>query len=803
MIAAAFVFLPSEAEAAPPANVALFKDRDPWGYNSNEVAMDVWGIPWDKFDSTDIGNINLNLYEKVIIASNQEVYFYEALEANRDWFETFVKFGGVFEFHGATYSSWNWAGIIMPGGFTYEMVFIDDVTITNTTHDIVNVPNTINNIELDGWNSASHGIVTDMQLPYDIIMSDTATGDPVCVEMPYYSGSFVATIQTLEWAYAWGYSSVLENFVFYMPPKQPHDISVVDIGVPDVNERTVPVMVDATIKNTGASTEVGIAVNFLINGQQVSSTNIMSLGMGNLTIVSFPWTPMVDGIYNLTVLVPPVSGENVTINNVQSKFVTVIDTTPPDIPIGLSVDLVATGSALNVSWDANTEPDLTAYNVYRSMDAITYILAGQVAAGTEYLVDTALTNGLTYFYRISAEDYVPNESPWSPAVANSPDFDTDDDGLGDMNDFDDDDDGVPDIIDIFPLDPNEWADSDGDGVGDNADSDDDNDGVDDVEDDFPRNPNEWTDTDGDGVGDNADNDDDDDGYTDDLESQLGSDPKDPASVPLDTDGDGVPDVYDDDDDNDGYSDLVEEEAGSDPTDPGSVPLDTDGDGIIDQFDEDDDGDGYSDQMEEEAGSDPKNAMSTPPDNDGDGIIDQYDEDDDNDGFSDAIEEEAGTDPLDAASLPIDTDDDGAINLYDQDDDGDGVYDEDDDFPTNPAESVDSDGDGVGDNLDDDDDGDGVADSQDDFPLNPFEYVDTDNDGIGDNSDVDADGNGIADYLEPVAPDPPEEPYDYSPVLLIVVIILMIVILAVMFMGRRSKSEPSGKSEETSPPPPED
>ena len=33
-----------------------------------------------------------------------------------------------------------------------------------------------------------------------------------------------------------------------------------------------------------------------------------------------------------------------------------------------------------------------------------------------------------------------------------------------------------DTEDLFPLDPNEWADTDGDSTGDNADTDDDNDG---------------------------------------------------------------------------------------------------------------------------------------------------------------------------------------------------------------------------------------------------------------------------------------------------------------------------------------
>ena len=38
-------------------------------------------------------------------------------------------------------------------------------------------------------------------------------------------------------------------------------------------------------------------------------------------------------------------------------------------------------------------------------------------------------------------------------------------------------DNIPDVLDLFPNDPNEWADSDGDGMGNNQDPDDDNDGM--------------------------------------------------------------------------------------------------------------------------------------------------------------------------------------------------------------------------------------------------------------------------------------------------------------------------------------
>jgi hypothetical protein len=78
--------------------------------------------------------------------------------------------------------------------------------------------------------------------------------------------------------------------------------------------------------------------------------------------------------------------------------------------------------------------------------------------------------------------------------------DADGDGVGDNGDpfpsdpdewVDSDGDGVGDNGDIFPFHPTEWADADGDGVGNNGDV-------------YPDNPYEWADSDGDGVGDNGD-----------------------------------------------------------------------------------------------------------------------------------------------------------------------------------------------------------------------------------------------------------------------------------------------------------
>ncbi|MBD1584465.1 S8 family serine peptidase [Pseudoalteromonas sp. S16_S37] len=171
---------------------------------------------------------------------------------------------------------------------------------------------------------------------------------------------------------------------------------------------------------------------------------------------------------------------------------------------------------------------------------------------------------------VDLRDLFPNDpNEWA-------DFDKD--GTGDNADNDDDNDGFLDNQDAFPNDASEWLDSDQDNIGNNSDPDDDNDGYLDAEDAFPTVPSEWLDTDLDGRGNNIDNDDDNDGFEDHLDAF----PLD-ANEWLDSDQDGIGNNADSDDDNDGFIDAND----AFPTDPLEW-LDTDSDGIGN------DNDGYND-----------------------------------------------------------------------------------------------------------------------------------------------------------------------------------------------------------------
>jgi hypothetical protein len=86
-------------------------------------------------------------------------------------------------------------------------------------------------------------------------------------------------------------------------------------------------------------------------------------------------------------------------------------------------DLVATPgySQTSLDWDDNTEPDMAGYNVYRSNNSGSgYTRLNQSLLGNSEYVDTNVTNYITYYYLVTAEDAFKYESVYSDEVSACP-----------------------------------------------------------------------------------------------------------------------------------------------------------------------------------------------------------------------------------------------------------------------------------------------------------------------------------------------------------------------------------------------
>jgi hypothetical protein len=89
----------------------------------------------------------------------------------------------------------------------------------------------------------------------------------------------------------------------------------------------------------------------------------------------------------------------------------------PAAPVGLTA--VPGDRLVSLAWNASPEPDVTGYQVYRSLIA-GGPYAFLVATPSTTRVDTGLTNGVTYYYVVTAVDAAVNQSPYSLEAAATP-----------------------------------------------------------------------------------------------------------------------------------------------------------------------------------------------------------------------------------------------------------------------------------------------------------------------------------------------------------------------------------------------
>jgi len=94
--------------------------------------------------------------------------------------------------------------------------------------------------------------------------------------------------------------------------------------------------------------------------------------------------------------------------------------TAPFAPVGLSASFG--DQQLSLDWDDNQEGDLAGYRVYRSLaTGGPYTEVTTSLLGTSSYVDTGLTNDTTYYYVVTAEDVVAQESAYSNEANGTPD----------------------------------------------------------------------------------------------------------------------------------------------------------------------------------------------------------------------------------------------------------------------------------------------------------------------------------------------------------------------------------------------
>jgi hypothetical protein len=111
------------------------------------------------------------------------------------------------------------------------------------------------------------------------------------------------------------------NSVRWLLPLE-HDLAV-KIKAPSHLEPGDSTLLNATVSNIGINDETVVELRLLINDTVVSSVMILELLAGSSYTLSYSWTPMAEGTYNITAYAPPVPEEEFIANNIATKLVIV------------------------------------------------------------------------------------------------------------------------------------------------------------------------------------------------------------------------------------------------------------------------------------------------------------------------------------------------------------------------------------------------------------------------------------------------------------------------------------------------
>jgi len=112
------------------------------------------------------------------------------------------------------------------------------------------------------------------------------------------------------------------NVVDWMAAQYDHDL-LVSLDAPAFLEPGHLALLNATVRNKGLNNETDVELQLLVNGTAVNSITIPDLATKQSYTLNYPWTPTLEGAYNITAYAQPVPGGENTANNVASKSVSV------------------------------------------------------------------------------------------------------------------------------------------------------------------------------------------------------------------------------------------------------------------------------------------------------------------------------------------------------------------------------------------------------------------------------------------------------------------------------------------------
>jgi hypothetical protein len=307
----------------PPAHLRLLVIDTPSGCDTG--ALDILGYNYTLVNPLEFTKVDLNQYnvlfvgwtpgDEVVNALFNRAYDIAAWVARGNGIVALSEYKEMYR--------WAWLPLWVNSiEFTAE-----NVVITNPYHPVMA---NLTDSDLSYWSNSYHGYFIEFDPAWEPLATGIEAEHPITLAAMYGSGRIAITHQDPDFHLYYrgteGAGKLLRNMIEWVtPPKYEHDISVL-LNMPSFLSVGSSTEISTTIHNWGLSNETDVQLQIQINGDTVANITVPKLITGSFYTLNYSWSPTDEGIYNVTAYAMPVPGENYTINNKATKFVTV--TTP-------------------------------------------------------------------------------------------------------------------------------------------------------------------------------------------------------------------------------------------------------------------------------------------------------------------------------------------------------------------------------------------------------------------------------------------------------------------------------------------
>ncbi|MFP3984604.1 MAG: S8 family serine peptidase [Candidatus Bathyarchaeia archaeon] len=165
---------------------------------------------------------------------------------------------------------------------------------------------------------------TGTALPHDGVWDSNELAGGEYVARGSFKESAVVTNRGLVYLSPWleimparyhHHLQLLYNAITWSSYERPEHELVVSLDAPTYSTPEETVLLNATVYNLGLSNEANVELYLTIDNTTVNSTTISELPAGENWAITYLWTPLIEGYYNVTAYAPAVPGEETTVNN--------------------------------------------------------------------------------------------------------------------------------------------------------------------------------------------------------------------------------------------------------------------------------------------------------------------------------------------------------------------------------------------------------------------------------------------------------------------------------------------------------